>query len=247
MQSITIERRFRGPPNSANGGYVCGLLAKNIDGGAEITLLAPPPLDMPLRLLPGENGGVQLFEEDTLLATGRAVSVDVTDVPAVSFDEAEQATRLTPYDEHTHVTPTCFVCGPSRAYGDGLRIHAGPAPQYEHAKAGVFAASWIPHCNLAAGAARVAQEFVWAALDCPTAYACAGARHLGMNGVETILLGRMSARIHDRPLIGERCVLVAWPTGREGRKLFADGALLGSRGRMLAITRTTWILVGRNL
>jgi len=27
MQTITIPRRFRGPPNSGNGGYVCGLLA----------------------------------------------------------------------------------------------------------------------------------------------------------------------------------------------------------------------------
>src|SRR5438552_14612416 len=44
MRSVVIERRFCGPPNSANGGYVCGLLAAHIDGNAEITLLAPPPL-----------------------------------------------------------------------------------------------------------------------------------------------------------------------------------------------------------
>jgi hypothetical protein len=28
MQSITIEKRYCGPPNSANGGYACGLVAK---------------------------------------------------------------------------------------------------------------------------------------------------------------------------------------------------------------------------
>jgi NADPH:quinone reductase-like Zn-dependent oxidoreductase len=27
MQTMTIARRFRGPPNSGNGGYVCGMLA----------------------------------------------------------------------------------------------------------------------------------------------------------------------------------------------------------------------------
>ena len=247
MQSITIERRFSGPPNSANGGYVCGLLAKSMDGGAEITLRAPPPLDTPLHLLAGVDGSIQLLGAGTLLATGRAVSIEVPEVPAVDFDDAEQATRLTPYDQHNHTLPTCFVCGPGRARGDGLRIHAGPAPRYEHAKVGVFAASWIPQSSLAADDGRIAQEFVWAALDCPTGYACVGARHLGMNGDEAILLGRMGARVDDRPLSGERCVVVAWPTGREGRKLFACGALLGSGGRPLAVARTTWLLVGRNV
>ena len=46
MKSVVIEERFRGPPRSANGGYICGLLAAHIDGDAEITLLAPPPLGM---------------------------------------------------------------------------------------------------------------------------------------------------------------------------------------------------------
>ena len=44
MKFVAIEKRFCGPPKSANGGYVCGLLASYIDGDAEITLLAPPPL-----------------------------------------------------------------------------------------------------------------------------------------------------------------------------------------------------------
>ena len=30
MQTMTIPRRFRGPPNSGNGGYVCGMLARQI-------------------------------------------------------------------------------------------------------------------------------------------------------------------------------------------------------------------------
>jgi len=44
MQWIMIEKRFCGSPNSANGGYVYGLLARHIDASAEITLRAPPPL-----------------------------------------------------------------------------------------------------------------------------------------------------------------------------------------------------------
>ena len=47
--SIIIDRRYCGPPNSGNGGYVCGRLARHISvgtpDGVEVTLRAPPPLD----------------------------------------------------------------------------------------------------------------------------------------------------------------------------------------------------------
>ena len=32
MASIIIEKRYCGPPNSGNGGYVCGRLAQHIPG-----------------------------------------------------------------------------------------------------------------------------------------------------------------------------------------------------------------------
>jgi hypothetical protein len=68
-----------------------------------------------------------------------------------------------------------------------------------------------------------------------------------MTGAEAILLGRMSARIENRPHPGDRCVIVSWPTGRDGRKLFANSALLGSQGNLLAIAQTTWIVVDRRV
>ena len=109
------------------------------------------------------------------------------------------------------------------------------------------AASWTPYPDLAKEDGVVASEFIWAALDCPTGYAAVGAQHLGMTGAETILLGRMSAHIDRRPCPGDRCVVVAWPTGREGRKLFANSALLGSDGKVLAVARATWLLVDRQV
>jgi len=48
LTEIIIDKRYCGPPNSGNGGYVCGRLAQHIPGGAEVTLRAPPPLDKPL-------------------------------------------------------------------------------------------------------------------------------------------------------------------------------------------------------
>ena len=51
MSMLTIERRFCGPPASGNGGYVAGLLARELGGSVcEVTLLAPPPLDRPLEM-----------------------------------------------------------------------------------------------------------------------------------------------------------------------------------------------------
>jgi hypothetical protein len=243
MQSIIIGHRFCGPPNSGNGGYVCGLLAAHIDGGAEITLRAPPPLEQQLDVIASNDGALELHEADKVIATGRPVQLDVSDVPAATFSEAEDAARRTPYDESNHNLPTCFVCGPARAHGDGLRIF--PGPLRPEANTSTVAASWVPYADLVGEGGRVAPEFVWAALDCPTAYAGLSARHLGLSGAETILLGRMAARIEERPRPGEQCIIVAWPTGRDGRKLFANSALLTHDGRLLAAAKATWLLVDR--
>jgi hypothetical protein len=57
----------------------------------------------------------------------------------------------------------------------------------------------------------------------------------------------MSARLDRRPYPGDRCVIVAWPTGRDGRKLFASSALLSSDGKVLAVAQATWLLVDRQV
>jgi hypothetical protein len=68
-----------------------------------------------------------------------------------------------------------------------------------------------------------------------------------MNGKEPILLGRMAAQIKQCPKPGEKCVIVAWPTGRDGRKLFANSALLAADGKLLAVAQATWVVVGRHV
>jgi len=114
MTSIVIDRRFCGPPKSANGGYVCGMLAGHIDGCAEITLLAPPPLGQRLDVVATEHG-VDLRQDETTLARGRRVHVESPEVPVVPLSEAEDAVRRSRYDESRHPLPMCFVCGPERA------------------------------------------------------------------------------------------------------------------------------------
>jgi hypothetical protein len=247
MPLVTIDKRFCGPPNSANGGYACGMLAHAIGCSAEVTLRAPPPLGRLLELTRSADGSVELRDGATLLGTARDAHLELSDIPAASFAEAEDAARRSPYDESNHNLASCFVCGPARATGDGLRIFVGPLAGGPGSDMQVLAGPWVPYPDLAGRDGRVATEFVWSALDCPTGFACMAAHHLGMSGNEPILLGRMTARINECPHPGDRCVLTAWPTGRDGRKLFASSALFGCDGELLAIARATWLLVDRRV
>src|SRR3954447_8743199 len=171
MTQIILDKRFCGPPNSGNGGYVCGRLARHIPGAAEITLRAPPPLDTPLDAVATDDAAWQLRDGDKIVATGRPASVELARVETASFEEACAAELLTPVKPHEHPLPTCFVCGPARAEGDGLRIFAGPLGRRSQTASAVLAATWTPDPSLAAEDGLVAPEFLWSALDCPTGYA----------------------------------------------------------------------------
>lgn len=245
MTSLTIDRRYCGPPNSGNGGYVCGRLARYIPGGAEITLRAPPPLDKTLDVVAMDDGLWELHDGDGVVASGRQANVKLANVRKASFEDAWEAARAPQVDPNDHPLPTCFVCGPARREGDGLRIFPGPLAHQSSDDSTVLAATWTPASNLAAEDGLVASEFLWSVLDCPTGYACSYDRDSG--GFERIpmLLGRMSARIEQRPRPGERCVITAWATGRDGRKRGAESAVHSEDGTLLAVARATWIVVDR--
>ena len=104
MKSVMIEQRFCGPPKSANGGYVCGLVANYIECCAEVTLMAPPPLGQRLDVVSSE-AGVELRKDETVLAKGRGVHLNIPEIPIVEFAEAEDAVHSSPYDEARHPLP----------------------------------------------------------------------------------------------------------------------------------------------
>lgn len=148
MLTMTIPHRFRGPPNSGNGGYVCGMLARNIAGAAEVTLRAPPPLESALDVVEVSPGQWDLRQGADLVATGRAISLDLARLERATFEEAVEAEKRTPVKPQDHLLPMCFVCGPERAPGDGLRLFADPLSRND--ADAVFAVPWMPAPNLAA-------------------------------------------------------------------------------------------------
>lgn len=232
-----IDRRFRGPPHSGNGGYSCGRLAAFVEGTAEVTLASPPPLDTELSVMDEAEDTVAMYDGDQLIATARAADVTVEPRVSPGFDAAVAASHRT-FPPSAHKLPMCFVCGPDREHGDGLRIHCGPLDPDDVEWNGVVAAPWVPARDMAGAGGKVASEFVWASLDCPTAYAAGSPQ-----GFPSILLGRQAVRIDRRPEVGERCVVTAWQTAHEGRKYRSEAALLGADGKPVAVCRATWIEV----
>lgn len=228
---IVIEPRFRGPPESANGGYACGRIAVELGLPVAVRLLAPPPLATTLALREdGQRNRWLLLDGERPVAEARPAGVAI-DVPAPpSHEAAVEAARRCPGLVH-HPLPTCFVCGPQRAPGDGLRIFAGPVEGRP-----LVAAPWVPDDSLADGRGRVRPEFVWAALDCPGFFAAP-------LGGSLALLGELAARIEGPVLPGERCVVIGWPVASEGRKHRTGTAVFAADGRLVARAEATWVVL----
>jgi hypothetical protein len=223
---VVVAERFHGPPRSGNGGYVCGLAASFVDGPAESTLRAPPPLDVPLDVI-RDGGDVVLRHAAQEIARAKPARPRVTPPPAPGRAEAARAaSRFRGHQDH--IFPGCFVCGP--AHPQGLHIFAGPLNGD-----GVVAAPWTPSRDLADADGRVAAEFLWAALDCPSYWS------LPQAGNIAAVLGRLTAEIVARPNVGDPLVVTAWPLDASGRKHRAGSAIFDADGGLIARAEALWI------
>ncbi len=237
--SLTIPAGFNGPRLSGNGGYVGGLLAKKFDAlvhsadAVEITFRAPAPIERPMALKK-DGDTLRLLDGDTLVCEARAGSVDHLKPPPPPRDWADVMHRGevggSPPDSEFGF---CIVCGRGRAVGDGLRVLGTSGPQK-----GYSLSCYLPHANHADEAGRIRPEFVWGTLDCPGAWAAQD-----LDDMRPALTGRMTAKIIAPPKVGERCAVVAWKLGEDGRKLFSGQALYTERGRLCAIATCTWIVL----
>jgi hypothetical protein len=224
---ITIPARFNGPPGSANGGYSCGLIASLLEGDAEVTLRSPPPLETPMAVTT-DGDRVLIHDGDVLVAEARPVEIDLEIPTAPSLKQAEAAReRYLGYERHEF--PTCFTCGTER--NDGLSVRPGPVMG-----TGVVASTWTADESLPSEGGHLRPEIVWAALDCPGAWAT-------MREVtsDAVVLGRMAARIVAPVLVGSTVVSYGWQMGVEGRKAYAGTAVADERGQVMGYARQTGV------
>ena len=240
LGTLRIDRRFCGPPDSGNGGYVAGRLAAFVDGPAVVRLHSPPPLERALVVRRSADGAdsVELLDADVRVATARPTRLDVAPLPTPTLAEARAAEpRFRAWEDHPFAG--CFVCGTERNERDGLRIFAGPLEPGDAGSSAVactVACSWTPDDTLAAPGdpEHVAPEFVWAALDCPGVFA-----YPQVDGVS--LLGELAVAIDALPAIGEPAILVGREDAHEGRKHRTATAMYAENGRRLAVATATWI------
>jgi hypothetical protein len=255
LTDLIIPSRFRGPPSSGNGGYSAGAVAAYAgqecpDDHAQpwptvsVTLLAPPPLEVPMTLTPGDDGGVVASYDGKPVLAARCSHDEVLDVEPVAPDDARAA--MTSYSglDH-HPFPTCFSCGTGREPGDGLRIFPGRVSDVasEDGRRARVGAAWTPDPTVAEDFHAYADEHpraslpvTWAALDCVGGWA-------GDLEERLMVLARMTARIDSLPVIGEEHVLVGMGRGQDGRKTWTSSTMYDADGRVVGTAEHLWIAV----
>lgn len=225
---LTLPGRFNGPPHSANGGYAAGRFAALLDGPVRVSLRTPPPMDVDLAVVDVDDG-VDVVHGDVVVGQVRPAPEVAPAVPHVpDFDTARRAMADFPA-MHDHPFATCFVCGPRRPDGDGLDIFPGPVAVA--ADVNLHATAWTPAPDL--GADAVDEEFVWAALDCPSYFG-------GTDGRPGVLASLAVTILAPVP-VGEDLVVTGWRHDVDGRKIRSGSAVASAAGDVLAVGDALWI------
>jgi hypothetical protein len=222
--TVVLGRRFNGPPETANGGYACGVVARHVDGPAHVSLRRPVPLGTPLELERHDDGHVTLRDGEALIAEADpALPLDELAPPyRPSLGEARAAAARRP-EAWPGAFDTCWVCSPRE---DGLGVVFGPLAERPDMTGAVLHAGT---------AGTLATELVWSALDCPS-YTPA----LWANGTPS-LLASLRAELLEPVPAGEPLAVVGWTLGGEGRKHRSATAILAPDGRVLARAEALWI------
>lgn len=231
--SILIAKQFTGFADTAHGGYVCGLVAREIGNAAIVNLRSAPPVGRPLTLR--RNGAsVECLDGEVLIAEGTPGPVEVPTPPPVSTAEAEAGMARYPGYE-VHLFP-CFVCSVKRREGEGLRVFTGPVPGRE-----VVAGLWTPRPSLADAEGHLPSELVWAALDCPGAWALMV--QADPASAERVVTAQIAAGLARPVNVGEPHIVIGWRIGAEGRRHYAGAAICSVDGQVHASARAIWVSV----
>ncbi len=267
---VRFGPRFQGPPGNANGGVVAGVLTclarrlSPLDDPAVARLTArlhrgiPQGRDLTVGQRVDPDGLVELTlsDGDTLLVTGAVELVPTASLragrtptqwgedriePLVSLAEPTPAQRDFASTHPTRTPPDpnpfahCFVCGADN--GAGLRVGAQPVAP------GLAWAS-NPHASaFAESDGRLDTVVAVASLDCPSTPSFYALPVLGPD--ESVLLGTFDVEFVTVPPAevegGWR--LPSRYFRRDGRRIYADIALVDRNGALYALATATWITV----
>lgn len=228
---LTIPAARQGPPGIANGGWLAGLLAEaaGTPRSGTVTLRKPTPVDTALSLI-ASDGGAALSLAGVELATLTAGAPDGQLATPVSWQESVAAAPSY-IGLVRHPFPGCLVCGSGRTETDALCLRPG------RISPDVVAAPWQPAAWTDDGSGHVTIPALWAALDCPSAWA------IDDEG-RAVVLGRISVRIDSVPRVGERLVVVGSVRERTSRRIAQCGsAIYDEAGALLAVAASTWFAV----
>ena len=254
IEQLTIATRYCGPPDSANGGYVAGLLAKPLRAtsnsdhlGIQVRLLAPPPLEQELDLYEMNS---ELGELGSLLQMGQTEVAVATLVPqppappaAPTFEQAKAA--MAHFDGSDHPFPGCFVCGPGRDSADALCIYPGKVSTVPAAEKPMVASTWQVDADYCNEDGVLNTEILCAALDCPSSF---GILEVASNKeMEPMVLASFTFVLNGDLKAGEQAIAVGWAESRKGRKAFGGSAIYNSAGQCVAYAEALWISLNRGL
>ena len=221
---VSFPRRFRGPLTSANGGYAAGALAAFLDGGRGRGD-ASPSASPGARARRRRNGdGVGAPARRRRASSPKPASPSWTSTrPSGLLRRRRAGLRCGSCDIGNPEFRECFVCG-VRTEHDGLgNLRRSGGRSRAAACSAVDGLRGVTRARV--GRDRLSR----------------GVR--GGRGRER----RRGPRAHDRThrsrarSAASRCVVVSWPLGEDGRKLFAGTALFAEGGELLAIARQVWI------
>ena len=212
---VTIAERFNGPPGVGNGGYVCGLIAAGARVAAvQVSLFLPAPLGIPLTLQRTLPGPVRLLHHEAVVAEGHAFTGELE---GAAVAVARGGGRSLGALRRRPPVPDLFRVRPAtRGRPADLPRPAGDR----------LACTWRPP--------DADPVYVWAALDCPSGFACMPPGSLSV-------LASMTARIHAPARVGEEHVISAWKISSEGRKHRGGSAIHDAGGRLVAVAEALWI------
>jgi hypothetical protein len=238
-RTVNVPSRYAGFPGQALGGYVGGLMSAAAGTPLEVTFRSAAPVETDLQLESAEAGAIRLSSGDQILAEGVPSKPAPETPPSVGIDAARAASKRYP-GLAGHLIGACFCCGTERSPGDGLRIFPGPTGD-----GSLLAAPWTPEPIFAGPDGSVLDEIVWSALDCPSIWALVVAAP--SDSADQIVTGRLTVEVTGHIQAGRPHVVLAWPVGAEGRRLFAGAALFAEDGQLLALSQQTCVRVDRGV